>query len=70
MLVKDDAGKDINIGDNVILWDGRKCCRAMLIKETATSVGYKYYGWQSNIVIDYMYWMRKSGNPFKGMVKV
>ena len=70
MNIQDDSGKLICVGDNVVLWDGRKCCRAVIRKETATSIGYQVYGWHVDYLLDKIYWMRKSGNPVKGMVKL
>jgi len=61
MLGLDIEGKEFNIGDTVILRDEFRCYKALLIKETKLSVGYKVLE-TTEIHLDkkWTFWIRKS----------
>ena len=71
MLVLDIIGQEINIGDDVVLWDGYGVHKVKLVKETKLSVGYFVYDYNtSKLQENYIYWTRKSAIPFRNMYKI
>lgn len=70
MLVQDTLGKDISIGNKVVISSGNTCYRSKIIKETEKSIGYVCRNFNDNEYLDWVYWLRKSSRTFRGMVKI
>jgi hypothetical protein len=69
MLVKDIVGKEIELGDEVIIPSNGNAYKCKIIKETAKSIGYSVWSKYDN---DFggVYWLTKTATPFRNMYKI
>lgn len=69
-MVKDIEGKEVNIGDEVILGTSSGCSKAKIAKETIGRI--HYYGWNRNTGAyrDFTYCGNKSSYLIHNMYKI